>query len=341
MMNLNQSFVGVEPILTTLAQGYMLPENQISNFIAPVVETPVRAGKILRFGKEAFAVGDFRRAPGTNIPAVQSRFDSDSYALDQEVIAWELAEEDIQNAGEGPAQVDLRMVETKNAMARLSTSHEKKVAEAVTVTGSYNPYESGLGFENWAAFAAAHSGEGPAAWGSATASPIRDMYLLRRLVAEQIGVRPNSAVMGTALADALMTSPEILDRIKYTSSNSISTDLLAGYFDIKRGIRVAEGRYLAADGTLQPIFPENGLLLFYSPGPVSDSILPASGMSKANPAFAYTYQLAGMPQVRPEYYIRERRVVRAEITVERMVNLVGLGATGKVGSGAMISDMTA
>jgi hypothetical protein len=79
----------------------MMPENNISNFIAPIVETPQRAGKVLRFGKEAFAVGDYRRAYGTNIPAVQSRFDSDSYALEQEVIAWELPEETIQNAGEG------------------------------------------------------------------------------------------------------------------------------------------------------------------------------------------------------------------------------------------------
>ncbi|ATW62859.1 major capsid protein [Synechococcus phage S-CBWM1] len=339
MMNLNETFVGVEPILTTLAQGYMLPSNNISNFIAPVVETPTRAGKILRFGKEAFAVGDYRRAYGANISAVQSRFDSDSYALEQEVIAWELAEEVIQNAGEGPAQIDLRMVETRNAMNRLTTTHEKSVAEAVTVTGSYNPYESGLGFETWTAMASGISGEGSAHWGASNSSPIKDVLTLKRLVAEHIGVRPNSAVIGTGLYDTLMTHPELLDRIKYTSRESIDTDLIGGYFGLNRGVRVAEGRYLANDNSLKPIFPEYGILLFYSPGSVSDAVVPASGASNANPAFAYTYQLAGMPQVRPEYYIRERRVVRAEITVERIVNLVGLGATGKVGSGAMISHM--
>lgn len=341
MMNLEQSFVGVDPILTTLSQGYMLPENSISNFIAPVVETPTRAGKVLRFGKEAFAVGDFRRAYGANIPAVQSRFDSDSYALEQEVIAWELAEEVIQNAGEGPAQIDLRMIETKNAMARLSTTHEKTVADAVTVTASYNPYEATLGFESWTDFKAAHATAGAADWADATGKPITDMLLLKRLIANQIGVRPNSAVIGTALFDTLMENPALNERIKYTSRESIDVDMLAGYFGLPRGIRVAEGRYLADDGTLQPIFPENGLLLFYSPGPVSNAVTPASGASNANPAFAYTYQLAGMPQVRPEYYIRERRVVRAEITVERIVNLVGLGANGLVGSAAMISSMVA
>jgi hypothetical protein len=37
---------------------------------------------------------------------VQSRYDSEPYALEQEVVAWELPEEVIENAGEGPAQVD-------------------------------------------------------------------------------------------------------------------------------------------------------------------------------------------------------------------------------------------
>ena len=52
MMNLQQTYAGVDPILTTLAQGFMLPATNISNFIAPVVDTPTRTGRILRFGKE-------------------------------------------------------------------------------------------------------------------------------------------------------------------------------------------------------------------------------------------------------------------------------------------------
>jgi len=114
MMNLQQTYAGVDPILTTLAQGFMLPATNIANFIAPVVDTPTRAGRILRFGKEQFAINDFRRAYGTNIPYVQSRYDSEPYALEQEVVAWELPEEVIENAGEGPAQVDLRKLQWMN-----------------------------------------------------------------------------------------------------------------------------------------------------------------------------------------------------------------------------------
>jgi hypothetical protein len=318
----------------------MLPSTNIANFIAPVVDTPTRAGRILRFGKEQFAINDFRRAYGTNIPYVQSRYDSEPYALEQEVVAWELPEEVIENAGEGPAQVDLRAIETRNAMSRLMNSYEYTVAQAVTVTGGYNPYETGLGFTTWAAFKAVYGASaGLQEWSDPDANPIEDILTLKRAVANQIGIRPNSIVLGTSVFDSLLTNEKILDRIKYTTADSIDTDVLARYFGLERGLRVAEGRYLADDGKLMPVFPENGILLFYSPNGPSDSVMPAGGANAATPAFAYTYQLTGTPAVRPEYYIRERRVVRAEITIERVVNLVGLGATGLIGSGAMITNI--
>ena len=351
MMNLRDTYGGVDPILTTLAQGFMLPETSIANFIAPVVDTPTRAGKILRFGKEAFAIQDYRRAYGANIPAVQSRFDTDAYALTQEVIAWELAEEVIENAGEGPAQVDLRAIETRNAMSRLMNSYEVTVSEAISTTANYEPgvISAGgtlaLGYSNWSAYDGNATTIGIATggnpWGTATNNPIVDVLNWKRAVSNQIGIRPNSMVMGTAVFDSLLTNPAILERIQFTTADSIDVDVLARYFGLERGIRVAEGRKLSDDNTLVPVFPENAVLLFYSPLSASDSVMPAGGANAATPAFAYTYQLTGTPAVRPEYYIRERRVVRAEITVERAVNITGLGATSKYGSGFYINDVFA
>ena len=348
MMNLRDTYASVDPILTTLAQGYMLPETNIANFIAPVVDTPTRAGRTLRFGKEAFAVNDYRRAYGSNIPAVQSRFDSDPYALEQEVVAWELPEEVIENAGEGPAQVDLRAIETRNAMSRLMNAYEVTVASAVAVTANYEAATAtqiGLAYGTWTLFAAAAAGlgapvpTGPSEWSGATANAITDVLTMKRTVANHIGIRPNSAIIGSAVFDRLLTMESIVDRIQFTTADSIDTDVIARYFGLERGVRVAEGRQLTADGTLEPVFPENAFLLFYSPLSASDSVMPAGGASAATPAFAYTYQLTGTPAVRPEYYIRERRVVRAEITVERSAQVTGLGATGKYGSGFYVADI--
>ena len=359
MMNLKDTYAGVDPILTTLAQGYMLPETNIANFIAPVVDTPTRAGRTLRFGKEAFAISDYRRAYGTNIPAIQSRFDSDPYALEQEVIAWELPEEVIENAGEGPAQVDLRAIETRNAMSRLMNAYEVSVADAVAgtqdninnVIAEYEPATAagagnylGLGYTTWGQYEADADARdiarGPANWKAATANPITDVLTWKRAVANHIGIRPNSMVMGSAVFDRLLTTEALVDRIQFTTADSIDVDVIARYFGLERGIRVAEGRKLdETSGQLLPVFPENAVLLFYSPLGASDSVMPAGGASAATPAFAYTYQLTGTPAVRPEYYIRERRVVRAEITVERAINMTGLGGTGLIGSAFYIDNV--
>ena len=180
-------------------------------------------------------------------------------------------------------------------MSRLMNSYEYTVSQAVSVTGTYNPYEptagagtqTGLGFTTWANFSTAYgSAAGPASWSSTTSNPIEDVLTLKRAVANQIGIRPNSAVVGTGVFDQLLTNSAILDRIKYTTADSIDTDVLARYFGLERGLRVAEGRYLANDGSLLPVFPSNGILLFYSPNGPSDSIMPAGGANAATPAFA-------------------------------------------------------
>jgi hypothetical protein len=51
-------------ILATFAQGYEIPSNRVGTFIFPIVPFKKRTGRLLRFGKEAFAVGDYRRAYG-------------------------------------------------------------------------------------------------------------------------------------------------------------------------------------------------------------------------------------------------------------------------------------
>lgn len=332
MLSINETFVGVDPILTKLAQGYELPTNRIANFVAPVVSVPTREGRVLRFGKEAFAVGDYKRAYGANIQAVQSRFDSDVYALNQDILAYELPIEVIENAKMGPAAIDLRTMEMNNVLQRLTNSYEIEVSAAITNSSAYET----------SCYVATFSALSSAATGIDGADGIKGAIEIGRIVSDQIGQRPNSAVIGSAVYDAMLTSSAILDRIKYTSADSINLDIIARYLGLSRGIRVADGRKLdTATGKLLPYFPENGAVFFYSPTAASDSVMPAMGNNMSTAAFAYTYQLEGMPQVTPEFFVKERRVVRAEVCVERKVNVTGLGATGKIGSGLYVANALA
>lgn len=320
-----------------MAQGYAPQKPELAPFILPSVPVTSRTGQVLRFGKEQFAVGDYRRAPGTNIPFVSSRYESSAYMLEQETLAWEVPIEILSEAANGPAAIDLRAIETRNLVGRLQNSYEKTVTDAVTDPSIYEP---GLAFATHSAFATANT-SGTVNWSDATAKSINDIIRLRRLVADQIGIRPNSAVIGTAVFDTLLTSPEILDRIKYTNADSITEDMIASYFGLDRGLMVSQGRYLAPNGRLMPTFPENGILLFYSASSADSGMMPASGDSMANPSFGYTYMLQGAPSVAPEYEIKERRVVRAEMTMERSPHIVAMGETGLASGGALILDLFA
>lgn len=177
-------------------------------------------------------------------------------------------------------------------------SYEKTVSDAVGVSAAY---ETGLAFADWTSFKVAYPAAGAEDWTdpTQTSNPIGDVLIAKRQVANQIGIRPNSAIFGSAVYDALLTNSKIEERIKYTTTDSIDVDVLARYFGLSRGIRIAEGRYLADDGRLLPVFPDNAVLFFYSPLGASDSVMPSGDASMSTPAFAYTYQLTGTPNVRP------------------------------------------
>jgi hypothetical protein len=122
MMNLDQVRV-VDPILTQLAQGYKNSDG-VATFFAPAVSMNVRAGRTLVFGKEAFAAQSFLRSPGTNILKIQNEFGTRSFALRQEAISWQIAEEVAAEAKNGAAAIDLRAYAAKDAANRLQQSWE-------------------------------------------------------------------------------------------------------------------------------------------------------------------------------------------------------------------------
>ncbi|MDX1370843.1 MAG: hypothetical protein R3321_00145 [Nitrososphaeraceae archaeon] len=181
----------------------------------------------------------------------------------------------------------------------MTNSYEIEVANAITTSGSYETDCYSADFTSLTGVTTGIDG----------ADGIKGMIQIGRTISDQIGQRPNSAVIGSAVYDGLLTSSSILERIKYTSADSINLDIIARYFGLSRGIRVADGRTLdTATGKLLPYFPENAIVLFYSPTAVNQSIMPDMGNNMGTPAFSYTYQLAQTPVVTPEYMVKERRV---------------------------------
>jgi len=327
MMNLDQVRV-IDPILTQLAQGYKNAEG-VATFFGPAVSMNTRAGRTLVFGKEAFAAQNFLRAPGSNIQKIQNEFGTRSFSLRQEAISWEIAEEIAAEAKNGAAQIDLRQYAAKDAANRLMQSWEITVATAVTTAASY---------ETSCRFDLATRASGADQFNQATSDVEVLIDEAKEAVRAQIGTYPNKMVISPDAFNALKRNKRIRDFMQRGILVNEST--LANIFGLDE-IRVARRLKLnQSTGALENIY-NNVAVLFYQPSGATDGFAPALDANYGNPAFGYTYTLAGYPIATPERFNIERRVFTGDILVERSFELVGMGENGLVGAGAILTNVVA
>ena len=327
MMNLDQVRV-IDPILTQLAQGYKNAEG-VATFFGPAVSMNTRAGRTLVFGKEAFAAQNFLRAPGSNIQKIQNEFGTRSFSLRQEAISWEIAEEIAAEAKNGAAQLDLRQYAAKDAANRLMQSWEITVASAVTASSAY---------ETSCVFDLATRASGADQFNQATSDVEVLIDEAKEAVRAQIGTYPNKMVISPDAFNALKRNKRIRDFMQ--RGVLVNEASLANIFGLDE-IRVARRLKLnQSTGALENIY-NNVAVLFYQPSGATDGFAPALDANYGNPAFGYTYTLAGYPIATPERFNIERRVFTGDILVERSFELVGMGQNGKVGAGAIFTNIVA
>ncbi len=324
MMNLDQVRV-IDPILTQLAQGYKNAEG-VATFFGPAVSMNTRAGRTLVFGKEAFAAQNFLRAPGTNIQKIQNEFGTRSFSLRQEAISWEIAEEIAAEAKNGAAQIDLRQYAAKDAANRLMQSWEITVATAV---------QDDTAYETSCVFDLATRASGADKFNAATSDIEVLIDEAKEAVRAQIDTYPNKMVISPDAFNALKRNKRIRDFMQ--RGVLVNEATLANIFGLDE-IRVARRLKLnQSTGSLENIY-SNIAVLFYQPSGATDGFAPALDANYGNPAFRYTYTLAGYPIATPERFNIERRVFTGDILVERSFELVGMGENGKVGAGAVLKN---
>jgi len=283
----------------------------------------VRAGRTLVFGKEAFAAQSFLRAPGTNIQKISNEFGTRSFALRQEAISWQLAEEVAAEAKNGAAAIDLRAYAAKDAANRLMQSWEIQVSEKVL---DVTQYETG----NVLDLASYNSGA------DQFNSPTSDIEVLfddmKEQVRGQIGCYPNKLVLSPDAFNALKRNKRIRDFMQ--RGILVNEKSLAEIFGLDE-IRVARRLKLNTETSALENIYENVAVMFYHPSGSTDGFTPALDANYGTPAYAYTYTLAGYPISTPERFSMDRRVFEGDILVERSFELVGMGESGRVGAGAI------
>lgn len=298
----NQRTAGVvDPILSTHARGYRNSEF-ISHLLFPRVTIPNRSMRVLRFGKESFRKLNTRRAPGAQKKRIQYGYASDPVAL-------------VQDALEGLVPIEHQEEAAKIPGINLGRGAVNMVLDVVDLGHEYEAAQLARGAAN---YDANHKlvMAGADRWTSETSDPAGDVQGANEAIRRSIGRYGNTLTLSPSAFNALRNHPNIKEQFKYTSKDSITAEMLAAYFDIKRVI-VGKAVWLpenAADDALaSDVWGDDAILAY----------VPETGDNFQVPSYGYTYELNGYPQVEVPYFDRSSDSWIYPTKNERRVYLTG------------------
>lgn len=291
----------IDPILSTHARGYRNAEF-ISHLLFPRVSIPNRSMRVIKFGKEAFRMLNTRRAPGADKKRIQYGYASDPVSLVQDALQGVVPVEHQEEAASVPG-IDLGQGAINMVLDVIDLGHEYEAAQLARTAGNYS-------VNNRVLLA------GGDRWTSDTSDPAADIDAGKEAIRRQIGRYPNTLTLGPSAFNALKRHPKIKEQFKYTSKDSITADMLAAYFDVKRVV-VGKAVWLpetAADTDMASDVWGDYAILAY---------VPDTGDNFMVPAYGYTYELRGYPQVEVPYFNRDNDSWLYPTKAERKTYLTG------------------
>lgn len=274
----------IDPILTTVAQGYKNAA-LVGSALFPVVPVAQRGGKILSFGREDFRLYATARAPGANTKRVQFGHAGLPYALEQHSLEGVVPFEIMQDANAVPG-VDMGGVAVRKTQDIIGLRTEKAQADLATAAANY-------AVSNRVTLA------GTAQWSdySGVSDPINDVEVGKEAIRAKVGRRGNTVVLGATVWKALKNHPKVIDRIKYTGRDVATPELLASLFDVQR-VMIGDAVYENDAGALADVWGKFVVVAY------TDL---ASAADMGTPSYGYTYRLVGNPMVEVPYQDRNAK----------------------------------
>jgi len=266
----------VDPVLTTLAQGFENPAF-VAESLFPTVSVSKLKGKIPFFGKEAFVVRSTERAVRSQSNRIMPG--------DFELVNFATQERDIETAidyleeEESPDYFRYEQRIAKNLSDILKLGKEKEAADLAQNTSNYS-----VGMF-------AELTESEAFNNPESTSPLTIIKDAMSSVRNRIARYPNTIVMGVSVFNALMTHSELTNLVKYSGLASVSKDILAKILNIEN-IVVGMGVHTADGSNFTDVWGGNMVLAYVDK---------SQKRNEYNPSFGYTFQREGMPEIDTYY----------------------------------------
>lgn len=218
--------VHVDAILTNISVAYMQrQENFIADKVFPVVAVDKQSDKYFVYTKNDWFRDEAEvRTDGTESVGSGYNIATDTYYADVFAIHKDIGDQTRANA-DAPINVDREAAEF--VTHRLLQRREQQFVSDFMATGVWGEDVTGVA-------ASPTSGE-TLQWSDYTNSdPIEDIEAGKAGILSVTGFEANTLVLGYDVFRSLKHHPDLVDRIKYTSSQTITEDMLARMFDIDR-----------------------------------------------------------------------------------------------------------
>lgn len=266
----------IDPVLTEIARGYRNGQ-MVGLDLFPYVPVEQRGGKIIQFGKESFRVYNTQRAPGSTVARLASSYSSLSYALESHAIEAPVPDELREEAAAVPG-VNEGAAATRRAQDVIALRLEIAQAALALTAGNY-------------AASNKVTLSGTSQWSDPASDPIATIETAKEAVRTQIGRRPNTVILGASVFAIAKQHAKIVERIKYTSRDVATPELMAQLFGVER-VLVGDAVYQNDAGVMTDVWGKFVVVAYTEKAGVADAGLPSYG---------YTYRLRNYPTVAVPY----------------------------------------
>lgn len=268
--------VHIDTFLTELSVGYIqAPSHFVADQVAPLIPSAKQSNKI-----PSYNMGDLYRdemqlrAPGTESAGGGYRVSNQTFFCD--VYASHIDVDD-QTYAAADAPFELYSDAVRVLTQRERIKREVRFAADLFTTSLWT---GGTSADPTAASLSA-------AWDDPASSPIEDIAEQANSILVSTGYLPNTLVVNNLGWTALKNHPDIVDRVKHTSGDVVSEDIVARLLGVERLLVCRAVRNTAAEGvttSMSAIAGNHALLVYVAPSP---------GMW--SPSGAYTFVWSGYP----------------------------------------------
>jgi hypothetical protein len=297
--------VHVDAILTNLSVAYLQrAENFIADKVFPIVPVDKKSDKYFSYTKnDWFRDEAQRRAPGTESAGGGYGLTTESYSADVWAFHKDVDDQTLANAD---APLNPLREAAEFVTHRLLVRRENQFVSDFMTTGK------------WATDATGVSGTPTTGqfkqWSDYTASdPMEDVEAGKAKILSTTGMESNTLVLGYEVYRQLRNHPDIVDRIKYTSSQTVTADMLAAMFDVDRVLVAKSVQATNAEGATAAYgFSVGKVALLCHVAPAPGLLTPSAGYT-----FAWTGVSAGMGATigTSQFRLESLRATRVEAEV--------------------------